>query len=653
MRISFILRFSGCGTRVNGKISLHLQKFLHQINMKVLTIFLLAAAATLNLNAATKFNVDRIDPPHWWTGMKGSQLQLQVYGPDVRGTEVSISYPGVTLDSVVRLDGSANWQHLYLTISPDAKPGKIPIVWRDGKRSITRRYELRERTRKGGAAGFDAADVLYLVMPDRFADADPSNNLIKEMNFPVGADRADLNARHGGDLAGIARHIGYLDSLGVTAIWLNPVLENDMPKGSYHGYATTDYYAVDRRLGTNAEYAALTDSLRAHGMKTVMDMIFNHCGSEHPWMKDRPSSDWFNFSEGFRQTNHRLSTVSDPYASDYDRKLTTDGWFVEEMPDLNQRNPHLLKYLIQNSIWWIEETGIDGIRMDTYPYADKDAMAQWIDDVLYEYPDFNIVGECWFAQPGMEAYWQKGSPLSATDSRLPTIMDFSFAIMNAKLAPFNEETDPWNGLNKIYNHLALDFIYPDAQKLLRFLDNHDTDRFITEAPKDLAKWKQAVTLLLTLPGIPQMYYGTELLMHGDRTQGDGAIRLDIPGGFPGDTVNSFLPSGRTDLQNEAFDFLSKLLKWRRANPQSMKGGMKHFVPDNGLYVFRRGEGENQAIVLLNGVDTDNCVDMGRYEEIAAKGQRFRDILTGETIELIPEDSHKHFQPREIRILTPL
>ena len=328
----------------------------------------LGTVAGMALAAYAGTDVKRFDPPHWWTGMNDTSLQLQLYGPGIKNADVSIaSYQGVSLDSVARLDGSDNYLYVYLNVSPEASPGKLKIFLRDGKKKSTYAYELRGRKENRGAAGFDAGDVLYMVMPDRFADGDESNNKVKGMRFPVGADRSDLNVRHGGDLKGINDHIDYLDTLGITALWLNPVLENDMPGGSYHGYATTDYYNVDPRFGTNDDYVKLIDTLHDRDIKTVMDMIFNHCGSEHVWFRERPSSDWFNFSDGYQQTNYRLSTITDPYASDYDRKLSVDGWFVEQMPDLNQRNPHLMKYLVQNSIWWIEEAGIDGIRMDTYP----------------------------------------------------------------------------------------------------------------------------------------------------------------------------------------------------------------------------------------------------------------------------------------------
>lgn len=593
--------------------------------------------------------------------MHDTSLQIQVYAPGIRNANVNIAtpYPGVTIDSVALLDGSPNYLYLYLNVSPDAEPGKLKLAFTEGKKKAVYAYELRGRRPQKGAKGFSAADVLYMIMPDRFANGDTSNDLVKNMTHPVGATRENLNLRHGGDLKGIADHIDYLDSLGVTAIWLNPVLENDMPYGSYHGYATTNYYKVDPRFGSNADYAALIDALHNRGMKTVMDMIFNHSGSEHPWFKDRPSSDWYNLPEGYEQTNYRLSTITDPYSSQYDRRLSTDGWFVEEMPDLNQRNPHLMKYLIQNSIWWIEDAQIDGIRMDTYPYADRDAMARWCDAVLAEYPDFNIVGECWFAEPAGVAAWQRGSTINGAnnDSHLPVVMDFPLMIKSRNLAPYTEQTDPWNGLNKIYDHVALDYIYPDPLNLLRFLDNHDTERVILEVPDNLDSWKQAVTLLLTLPGIPQVYYGTELLMAGDRKPGDGNVRRDMPGGWPGDPVNAFMRSGRTPLQNEAFDFLSTILKWRKGSQAVAKGKMIHFMPSNGLYLFKRyiPDGD-EVVVILNGQDNPLTIDMTRYAEALTPDKVYRDILSGSTVTPLKADAtHTSitFPSRSVMILVPV
>ncbi|MDE6337890.1 MAG: cyclomaltodextrinase C-terminal domain-containing protein, partial [Muribaculaceae bacterium] len=424
----------------------------------------------------------------------------------------------------------------------------------------------------------------------------------------------------------------YIDSLGVTAVWVCPVLENDMPGGSYHGYATTNYYRIDPRIGTNEEWKEFIDEAHKRGIKVVMDMIFNHSGSNHPWMKDKPSKDWYNFPDKFVQTNYRLSTVHDPYASDYDYKRTVDGWFVESMPDLNQRNKHLMKYLTQNSIWWIEDAGIDGIRMDTHPYADFEGMAGWLKDVRKEYPAFNIVGECWYGNEGGEAFWQKGSFTNRKgDPELETVMDFVLSI-KARDA-FSSQTDPWHGLNDMYDHLALDYLFPDPTKILTFLDNHDTDRFLLEEPENLGWWKQAIAFLLTTRGIPQLYYGTEILMNGSKEGSDGYVRRDMPGGFPDDSgdVNVFTGKGLTDKQKEALDFMKKVLNWRKGNEVIAKGSLKHFMPYQGVYVYERKLGDRQVVVMMNGNDEPVTMDMEQTLEILPYGTQKRDMLSGETV----------------------
>ncbi len=590
---------------------------------------LISAAIATRVMAA--FAVDKIEPPYWWTGMTDTTLQLQVNGKNIRNAEFSVEYPGVRVDSVARLDGSPDWQYVYLNISPEAKPGTMKLTWKEGRKTISRDYELKARTPMKGAQGFSAADVLYMIMPDRFASGGKTHDEASRLNHNVAIDRENPNARHGGDLKGIADHIDYIDSLGVTAVWLNPVLENDMPGGSYHGYATTDYYRVDPRFGTNGEYAALIDTLHGKGIKMVMDMIFNHCGSHHPWALNPPASDWFNHQDKYVQTNYRLSTITDPYASDYDRDLTVNGWFVEDMPDLNQRNPHLMKYLIQNSIFWIEDAQIDGIRMDTYPYADREKMGEWIDAVMAEYPDFNIVGECWFGTTAGEQFWQTGSPIAAAkgiDTRLPVVMDFPLSILCADLKPFKIDSQAWNGINELYDHFALDYVYANPMNVLRFLDNHDTDRMILEEPENLDAWKQAIAMLLTAPGIPQLYYGTELLMHGSKEGSDGYVRRDMPGGFGKKEKSQFDAAGRSDVQNEAYDFISTLCNWRKTSDAVGKGEMKHFMPTNGVYLYRRAYGPEEVIVILNGKDEELELDMSRYAEIIDEGAEYTDILTG-------------------------
>lgn len=585
----------------------------------------------------------KIEPAFWWSDMKNPELQLMVYGKDIAGYRPSVSYPGVQVKSSVALE-SPNYLLIYLDVA-DAKPGKFDITFTQGKKHFAQPYELK--TRKANASqikGFDSSDVLYLIMPDRFADGDPKLDQIP-MRQEYKVDRSKPGARHGGDLAGIEQHLDYIEDLGVTAIWLNPVLENDMKGGSYHGYATTDYYRVDPRFGTNEDYKRLIDKTHQKGMKVVMDMIFNHCGSDHPWMQDVPSHDWFNNLDHYVQTNHDKEAYFDPYVSDYDKSCMIDGWFVPSMPDLNQKNPHVAKYLIQNSIWWIEYSGVDGIRQDTYPYADVDMMHDWCKAVELEYPDYNIVGEAWMNYTIGSAYWQTGSRLNfGKDTGLKSVMDFR--LMGIAHDAFHNE----NGLHSLFEHLCYDYVYADINHVLRFLENHDTDRFLRQMPQssaDLYAFKQGVTFLLTIPGIPQLYYGQELLMNGTKEKGDGDIRLDVPGGWAGDKVNQFEASGRSAVQNEAWNLLQTLLKWRRGNQVISKGKMKHFMPNQGVYVYERSLDGKRVVVLMNGSSKAVDLPLARYAETLQGAQQGKDILTGRSVAL---GSSLPMQAKEILVL---
>ena len=610
-----------------------------------LRIFAGAVFCTMAATLAAKPATPSIEPPFWWTGMNNTQVQLMVHGADIRNAEPSIKYSGVTIDSVVRLD-SPNYQIIYMNVAPETKPGQMKIAFKNGKENINVSYELKKRDGVQPNT-FTSEDVLYLIMPDRFADGDTTNNTLPDMNFPVAVNRNDPNARHGGDLKGIENNLDYIESLGVTAIWLNPVLENDMPGGAYHGYATTNYYRVDPRFGSNEEYRSLIAKSHERGIKVVMDMIFNHSGSSHPWINDLPSTDWLNYPDGSKLTNFRLSTINDPYASDYDRTRSVKGWFVPSMPDLNQENPHLMRYLIQNSIWWIEYSKIDGIRMDTYPYADMAPMAQWIADVQKEYPGYNIVGEAWYGDVAGTAYWQRGSRINKQgDPNLPTVMDFPTMIIATQA--FHENTLEYGqGLNKIYNRLSLDYLYENPRNVLTFLDNHDTDRFLLSAPENLGSWKQGVAFLLTTRGIPQIYYGTELLMHGDKKKTDGDVRKDVPGGFPGDTKSEFAADGRSALQNEAIDFMHKVASWRKGNKAISEGSLKHFMPENGMYVYERRHADRRAVVIMNGTDQELTIDMSIYAEILPESTTLKDIVTGDTFTVAPKMT---FAPRALYIL---
>ena len=602
----------------------------------------------MSMNAATKVKVQRIDPTNWYVGMKDASLQLMVYGQGISGATVSTDYPGVRIDSLVRLE-SPNYLLVYLNLK-DAKAGKMPLTFQIGKKKVKVEYTLNNREMSGEKRmGFTNADVLYMLMPDRFAQSATHVKEMKGLNT-YKEDRTQPSLRHGGDLEGVRQHLDYFNELGVTALWFTPVLENNSPDtdngfSTYHGYATTDYYRVDPRFGTNAQYRQLIDEAHAKGLKVVMDMIFNHCGFEHPWVKDMPAKDWFNLPEWledskgtsnptgtrFQQTSYKLTPVLDPYASKVDMKETVKGWFVPTMPDLNQQNPHVIKYLIQNSIWWIETVGIDGIRMDTYPYADRKGMAQWMKVLDMEYPHFNTVGETWVTEPAYTAAWQKNSKLTPMNSYLKTVMDFSFfdKLSQAK----NEETDDWwKGLNRIYNSLVYDYLYVNPASVMAFIENHDTDRFLGNG-KDTLALKQALALLLTINRIPQLYYGTEILMNGTKEITDGYVRKDFPGGFPGDKRNCFTKDGRTKDENAMFTWLSKLLHWRQGNNVIIKGKQTQFIPWKGVYVIARQYNGKTSLTILNGKNTPATMEIARYQEVLNGAKTARNIITSKNVNI--------------------
>lgn len=602
--------------------------------MKKILISLALILLSMTMQAVTK--IDHIEPENWYVGMKNSSLQLMVYGKNIRDSRVSVDYPGVKIDSLVRLD-SPNYLFVYLNLS-GAKPGNM-VLNIDGKKV---NYPLKARAMSGDKRiGFDNSDVLYMLMPDRFASGRNITKPMKGLN-PYVVDRSKPSLRHGGDLEGVRQHLDYFNQLGVTALWFTPVLENNLPdmnsQSSYHGYATTNYYRVDPRFGTNEDYARLVAEAHAKGLKVVMDMIFNHCGYDHPWVKDMPSKDWFNTPEWMKkgdsyylQTSYKLTPVLDPYASKVDKRETVDGWFVRSMPDLNQKNPHVMTYLIQNSEWWIETVGIDGIRMDTYPYADRKAMSQWMKILNEDYPNFNTVGETWVTEPAYTAAWQKDSKLSKVNSYLKTVMDFSFydKINLAK----HEETDAWwKGLNRIYNSLCYDYLYENPSSVMAFIENHDTDRFL-ENGKDTLALKQALALLLTINRIPQLYYGTEVLMNGTKEVTDGNVRCDFPGGFVGDKHNAFTAEGRTKAENAMFNWLSKLLKWRRNNMVITKGKQIQFIPYKGVYVIARQWNDQTILTILNGTSQPVTLPLGRYAEVIGNHQEAKDVISGRKVKL--------------------
>ena len=639
---------------------------------RILIVTAILMANIMTMSAAKKSVIDRIEPTDWYVGMKNPTVQLMVYGQGIRDVkDVTTDYPGVTIDSLVRLD-SPNYLLVYLNLS-NAQPGTMVLDF--GKTKIP--YQLKAREKKGEERlGFTNADVLYMLMPDRFAQGANHNPQIKGMRNYV-EDRSKPSLRHGGDLNGIREHLDYFKELGVTALWFTPVLENDSPDSqngfsTYHGYATTNYYRVDPRFGTNEDYKRLCDEAHDKGLKIVMDMIFNHSGFEHPWTKDMPSKDWLNTPEwlneqqsgrdpmtgftansdgsepaksAYLQTSDKLTPVMAPYASKFDLKETVEGWFVPSMPDLNQRNPHLMRYLIQNSIWWIETVGIDGIRMDTYPYAFADGMAQWMKELDEEYPNFNTVGETWVTEPAYTAAWQKDSKLAKTNSYLKTVMDFSFfeKINMAK----NEETDGWwNGFNRIYNSLVYDYLYPNPSSVMAFIENHDTDRFLGNGTDTLAL-KQALALLLTINRTPQLYYGTEVLMNGTKEVTDGNVRKDFPGGFKGDKRSAFTREGRTNAQNAMFDWCSRLLHWRQGNDVVVKGKQTQFIPWHGVYVIARQYQGKTVLTILNGTSQPAALEVARYAEVIGSTTTATDVITRRHVRL---DKDVNLRPRQTLIL---
>jgi glycosidase len=608
---------------------------------------LLLILVSLSFSLFAKIDVKVLEPAFWWADMKNPELQILVYGDKIAESNVRITSKHAVLRETVKLE-NPNYLILYVDIS-NAKPENFDIVFTNGKLRKTMPYEIKKR--KDGSAerqGFSAKDVMYLIMPDRFANGDMSNDVIPGMRENK-VDRTQQYARHGGDFKGMMNNLDYLADLGVTTIWLTPVLENDMERASYHGYSTTDYYRVDRRFGTNEDYVKLVEEANKKGMKMVMDMIFNHCGTEHFFFKDRPSSDWFNFSDGFVQTTYRTAVQYDPYRSDHDFKMAIDGWFVRTMPDLNQRNRHVAKYLIQNSIWWIEYVGLQGIRQDTYPYADYDMMAQWCVEVMNEYPNFNIVGEAWLNNNVGVSFWQRNSRLAfPRNSHLKSVMDFPLRDITAKV--FLEETRGWDGgLYKIHDYLSQDIVYADPMNLLVFLDNHDITRFFrTEADINIDVYKQAVAFILTTRGIPQIYYGTEILMWGDAADGHGHLRKNFPGGWEGDERNAFTAEGRTDLENEAWNFTRKLLQWRKNNDVIAKGELKHFIPQNGVYVYERSYNGKSVIVLINGTNSEQNLPLKDYQEILSKTSA-KDVISGQIVNL-DLNSSLNFLPRQVYVL---
>lgn len=585
--------------------------------------------------------------------MTDTTLQLMLTGEGLEMAVISTPSPHVHVTKVVRPSGG---RHLFAYLDlQGCEPGTITLRIKDGTESREMPYVISpKRSEEGWGKSLSAKDVVYLLMPDRFARSaaaaradTPADVKSREWR------RICPSGRAGGDIRGVTEKLPYLHDLGVTALWLTPVLQNNMPEtqrlSSYHGYAITDYYAIDSRFGTLSDYVEMVQEAHRRGLKVVMDMVFNHCGSAHPWLAQPPMADWFNHrewlgdadvtggllppvNEKYLQTNYRLTPTVDPYAADVDRRQTVEGWFVKTMPDLNLRNPHLLRYLTQTTLWWIETAGIDAIRMDTFPYADKDAMQQWLRDLHREYPWFKVVGETWVSDTAFSAKWQEGE--------LDSTMDFAlFEALNHSKREDSEE--PWSGMNRVHSVLSYDFLYEDPQMVLTFLDNHDVNRFLEDfdsrSPKERKELteslKRALAILLTVPRIPQLYYGTEVLMSGTTQKNDGYVRLPFPGGMPGDRHDAFTASGRTAEENEMHRWLSRLLKWRKGCEAVHSGRTKQFLPHLGVYVLVRQTAEETVMTIVNGCNHAATFSPQHYEEVLRGRKTARNVLTNRDIQL--------------------
>jgi neopullulanase len=598
---------------------------------KLKLLFLICFTTIFFQTQATQ--IERVEPPFWWVDMKNPNLQLLVYGKDISYYEPSIEVPGITISRVERTE-NPNYLFVYLHFDSSTKHGELTISFRKGDHTLNHPWMLKERN-PGSAErkGFDASDVIYLLMPDRFANGDPTNDDAEGMLEK--ADRKNPDGRHGGDIRGIIKQLDYLDELGITAIWHNPVFENNQKAYSYHGYAITDFYNTDARLGSMEEYLELVREADKRGIKIIKDMIFNHCGSNHWWMKDLPSGDWIHAWPEYTKTHYRGTTLVDPHVAQTDLDVMIKGWFDRNMPDLDQRNPHLAVYLIQNSIWWIEHSGIGGIRVDTQPYPYREFMADWGKRIMEEYPDFTVVGEAWMPKASLVSYYQ-GSALNhdGYNTSLPSVFDFPlyYAINSA----FTEKPGWDTGLIRLYDILAEDFLYPDPYRLIVFGDNHDVNRLFTNLDKDLDALKLAMTFILTTRGIPSIYYGTEILKTGLEHTGHGNLRTNYPGGWPEDKKDAFSGEGLSGKQQEAFRFIQHLLNYRKITPALHNGKLTHFIPENNVYVYFRILGEKKIMVILNGNEKDQELKLARFSNMLGSSSSGREILSNAA--LILEES---------------
>ncbi len=600
--------------------------------MKIIIVLLILGFA-VSLPAQDRLSVY---PSHWWVGMKNKKLQLLIHAPNIGegSPTVTARYTGVTVTGKTTFPGK-NYLAIDLILATNVRPGIVPVVIRNTAtgQTDTVRYQLKSKPQGDGVTrikGITPADFIYLIMPDRFSNGDQSNDRIQGYK-DQSLDRNDIFHRHGGDLAGVQQKLDYLEDLGVTTIWLNPVLENDMPERSEHGYAFTNHYKIDKRLGGNEAYHALAGAVHEKGMKLIQDAVYNHVGIEHHLYRDLPDSSWFHWWPVYTNTTYKDQTLMDPYVAAADKKRMTDGWFVPQMPDLNQQNEFVANFLIQHAIWCTEEFGIDGWRIDTYAYNDLAFMNRCNKALLDEFPKLHLFGETWVHGVVNQSFFAKNKIAAAFKSNLPGVTDFQlnlYGIVPALTQPFG-----WTeGVNRLYLTASNDLVYANPEKNVIFLDNHDLSRIYSVLGEDFAKMKMAMAWLLTYRGIPQLYYGTEILMK-NFADPDGKVRLDFPGGWPGDAADKFSATGRTEQENELFNFTRTLARFRKTSPALTSGKMMHFVPENGVYVYFRYTSAETVMCIMNTNDREMNIDGQRFNERTGPFSIGRDIIYGNTINI--------------------
>jgi glycosidase len=599
--------------------------------MRILILALLASLLTSLTSVGAAQEIERVEPPFWWTGFEDGELQVMLYGNNISLLTPTTEYPGISISRVVRVE-NANYLFVYLDIASDAEPGIVDIVFAEGDYNIERKFELRPRnTDPGYVRELNGGDTIYMILPDRFANGNPNNDEFDFLDDRL--DRAAPYGRHGGDLKGVADRLGYIADMGFTSVWLSPVLESNVPVDSYHGYSTTDHYTVDPRLGSNEQLAALTASMRAKGIGLVMDQVLNHIGSGHWWMNDLPTRDWLNFQDAPVTTSHRRTSIMDPHASGFDRQRQTKGWILESMPDLNQRNPLLADFLVQHSIWWVEYLGLQGIRVAALSYLDRNFISNWTHRITREYPAISIIGDDWSESPAVLSYWQEGKQNHDGFSAGVTYL-FDYPVQAVFSRTLRSEPTSYSSVwTLLYELIGMDFLYPDPMKLVLFPGNHEMDRIYTQLEESFDLYAMAMAFYTTLRGIPQFYYGDEVLMSHPGTSSHGELRGDFPGGWEGDELNAFTGEGLTDEQRAAQQLVKRLLTWRKANTNVARGAFMHFAPIRNVYVYFRYDEDDTIMVLLNRDDEAVTLETARFAERVGDATHGIDVVSGKRFDI--------------------